>query len=167
MKAHYWFPRPRGKWGENKERIKDRGWFDCAGPRQWAAPAPEQEGWREGGGDKRRVKKMKEIESDKKRQRRYEALQQPPRKAHWGKGWLTGCFTEEQRFLLQCQSQQTVSPTQCLLFHLVHPRFPKSRSVSQVQQVLEIKHQNRLFLICGRERTDKYYQKYSSPKLSG
>lgn len=35
---------------------------------------------REGGG--KRVKRMKEIESDKKRQRGYEALQQPLRKAH-------------------------------------------------------------------------------------
>ncbi len=44
-------------------------------------PAPEQARRREGV-KKRRVKKMKEIESDKKRQRGYEALQQPLRKAH-------------------------------------------------------------------------------------
>lgn len=90
--------------GKIRKELKTEGDFTA---RQWAEQ--EIQGGREGG---KRVKRMKEIESDKKRQRGYEALQQPLRKAHWGKVWLTGRFTGKQRILPPCQSRQTVAPMQ-------------------------------------------------------
>lgn len=87
-KARYWFPQPDGKWGENKERIKDREWFECASPRQWAA---QDRGKGEG------IRRVRKNEGNRERQGKteggFKALQQPLRKAHRGEVWLTGCFT--------------------------------------------------------------------------
>lgn len=107
---------------------------------------------------------MKEIGSDKKRQRGYEALQQPPEKSSLRRG-LTHRMLHGGTAISTSMSDarpRSASP-------LFISQITKSTSVSQVQQV---KQQNTLSRICERESTDqtsggKYYEKYGSPKISG
>ena len=90
-----------------------------------------------------RGRKMKEIGSDKKRQRGYEAPQQPPEKSSVRRGLTHGML---HRGTAISTSMSDARPRSASPLYI--SQITKSTSVSQVQQV---KQQNTLSHICERE----------------
>lgn len=81
-----------------------------------------KDGGRGGGWERQSGKKMKEMESDKKRQRGHKALQQPLKKNK--KDSVREAVTQR---MLDREIYTSMSDSQCLIFHLVHPTFPNWR----------------------------------------